>query len=207
LPTISFAYLNSYISFTHQIQAARQHIFPRLAQTLYINYRRAIQTVDANQLLVSGSLYLPGLFQTNNIVVSIAFQHRDTLGQYSFSNSFPFSRGYTVPNLRDMFKAGFNYHFPLLYPDLGIANIVYFQRVRGNVFYDYTRAEVLYRNRARVNTDFRSYGGEIYFDTKWWNNVPVSFGFRYSRLMDLDLYGGRAPDQFAFILPVNLFQR
>lgn len=207
LPTISFAYLNSYVSFTHQIQSARQHIFPRLAQTLYFNYRRAIQTVDANQALVSGSLYLPGLFPTNNIVVSLACQWRDTLNQYRFTNSFPFSRGYTVPNLRNMFKWGVNYHFPLLYADAGIANIVYFQRVRGNVFYDQTRGKVAYSNGQRIDTDFRSYGSEIFFDTKWWNNVPVSFGFRYSRLIDRDLFGGRAPDQFEFILPVNLFQR
>jgi hypothetical protein len=207
LPTVSFAYLNSYLSFSNQVQAARQHIYPRLAQTLYFNYRRAIQTVEANQALVSGMLYLPGIFPTNNLVFNVAYQWRDTLNQYRFSNSFPFSRGYTVPNLRTMFKWGANYHFPLLYPDAGVGNIVYFQRVRANVFYDHTVAKVAYSNGFRINTDFRSYGTEIFFDTKWWNNVPVSFGFRYSRLIDRDLYGGKAPDQFEFVLPVNLLPR
>jgi hypothetical protein len=84
---------------------------------------------------------------------------------------------------------------------------VYFQRVRANVFYDYTMGKVAYTNGLRINTDFRSYGSEVFFDTKWWNNVPVSFGFRYSRLMDPDLFGGRGPNWFEFILPVNLLQR
>jgi hypothetical protein len=32
-----------------------------------------------------------------------------------------------------------NYHLPLLYPDWGFGNIVYFLRVRGNAFYDFTK--------------------------------------------------------------------
>jgi hypothetical protein len=207
LPTFSFTYLNTYLSFTHQIQSARQHIYPRLAQTLYVSYRRAIQNIEANQALVSGTFYFPGVWYTHNLVFNLAWQHRDTLNQYGFSNSFPFSRGYTVPSLQHMFKWSANYHIPLLYPDAGIGNIVYFQRVRANLFYDHTVGNVLYSNRQRIDTDFRSYGCEVFFDTKWWNNEPVSFGFRYSRLMDRDLYGGRAPDQFEFVLPVNLLQR
>ncbi|HEY4151251.1 MAG TPA: hypothetical protein VGM41_20075 [Chitinophagaceae bacterium] len=204
---VSFGYLSSYLTFSNQIQAARQHIYPRLAQTLVFTYNRAVQTLDANQALLSGTFYFPGLFLNHNLVMNVAYQQRDTLREYLFSNSFPFSRGYTVPNLHTMFKWGANYHFPLFYPDLGIGNIVYFQRVRANLFYDFTVAEVEYNNGFRINTDFRSYGSEVFFDTKWWNNVPISFGFRYSRLMDPDLYGGRGPNWFEFILPVNLLQR
>ena len=48
---------------------------------------------------------------------------------------------------------------------------------------------------------------EIYFDTNWWNELPLNFGFRYSHLLDRDLYGGPGSERFEFILPVNLFQR
>lgn len=207
LSSFSFGYISSSFSFTNQVQKAHQHIYPRLAQTLLVNYRSAIYNISANQLLLSGSLYLPGLSMNHNLVVQVAYQQRDTLGEYRFSNSFPFSRGYESPNLRNMFKWGVNYHLPLVYPDAGIGNIVYLLRVRANVFYDHTIGKVAYTNGLRVNTDFRSTGTEIFFDTKWWNEFPVSFGVRYSYLLDRDLFGGTGANRFEFILPVNLFQR
>lgn len=200
-------YVNGYISFTHQLQQARQHIYPRFAQVVYLNYRNAVQTVTARQFLASGTFYFPGLAVSHNIVFSLAFQNRDTLNQYRYSNSFPFSRGYEVPNLRNMYKWGVNYHLPLAYPDFGIANIVYFQRIRANLFYDYTLGKVAYSNGARLNTSFRSTGVEIFFDTNWWNELPLNFGFRYSHLLDRDLFGATGAERFEFVLPVNLFQR
>jgi hypothetical protein len=102
-----------------------------------------------------------------------------------------------------MWKFGANYHFPLLYPDWGFANIVYFLRVRGNAFYDYSQIKSL---RTGATFGFTSMGGELYFDTKWWNEYEVSFGIRYSRLADGELLG-LAPNQWEFILPVNLLGR
>lgn len=200
-------YINSYISFTHQVQQARQHIYPHFAQSIYINYRAAVQKVNASQFLVEGTFYFPGLALSHNIVFNLAFQTRDTLNQYRYSNSFPFSRGYEVPNLRNMYKWGANYTLPLAYPDFGIANIVFFQRIRANAFFDYSAAIVAYTNGYRINTPFRSTGGEIFFDTKWWNELPLNFGFRYSRLLDRDVFGGSGSNRFEFILPVNLFQQ
>ena len=200
-------YINGYISFTHQVQQARQHIYPHFAQTIYLSYRNAVQTVTARQFLASGNFYFPGFRFSHNIVFNLAFQNRDTLDQYRYSNSFPFSRGYESPNLRNMYKWGANYHLPLAYPDFGFANIVYFQRIRANLFYDYTLGKVPYTNGARINTSFRSTGAEIFFDTKWWNELPLNFGLRYSHLLDRDLFGGTGSERFEFVLPVNLFQR
>lgn len=207
LGSFSFGYINTSFSFTNQIQKARQHIYPRLAQTLLVNYRRAVYNINANQLLLSGSIYLPGVSMNHNLVLQAAYQQRDTLGEYGFSNSFPFSRGYESSNLRNMFKWGINYHLPLAYPDAGIGNIIYLLRVRANLFYDHTVGKVAYTNGLRINTDFRSTGTEVFFDTKCWNEFPVSFGVRYSYLLDRDLFGGTGANRFEFILPVNLFQR
>jgi hypothetical protein len=101
-----------------------------------------------------------------------------------------------------MWKVGANYHFPLLYPDWGFGNIVYFQRVRGNGFYDYTQTKSL-RTGTRYN--FSTIGAEIFFDTKWWNQQAVSFGIRYSHLLDKEYRGTTNPNQWEFILPVGLF--
>src|SRR5258708_4252811 len=199
----AFAYIDPYVSFTHQVQQAPMQIYPRFAQVLSLRYSRAVTSLDANQFLASGSIYLPGLAYTHSLVLGAAFQQRDSLHNARFSNSFPFSRGYTAENFYQLWRLSANYNFPLLYPDWGIGNIVYFQRIRANCYYDYTNANDFYTNGSKYTGTFRSYGTEIFFDTKGWNQLPISFGIRYSRLIDRD-FEGRAPNQWEFILPLNL---
>ena len=201
--TRGFAYIDPFLNFSYQIQQANQQIFPRFAQTLALSYNRAVTNIRGNQFLASANFYLPGIFLTNNLVLSAAFQQRDSLDQVSFSNNFPFSRGYSAENFYRMYRFAGNYHFPLLYPDWGLGSVVYFLRIRANLYYDYTRALDFTINGARFQPEYRSYGTEIYFDTKWWNQLPISFGIRYSRLIDPD-FEGRGPNQWEFILPVNL---
>jgi len=110
------------------------------------------------------------------------------------------ARGYPDYYYTRMWNAGFNYHIPLLYPDWGFANIVYLLRLRGNFFFDYSRV----RSRTgATNTALRSTGAELYFDTKWWNQLPVSFGVRYSYLLD-QAFATSSRHVFEFIVPVDL---
>ena len=143
----------------------------------------------------------------HNIVLNGAYLRKDTVGQLNFSNGFPFSRGYTAENLHEMIKWGVNYHLPLLYPDAGFANIFYLSRVRGNLFYDHTHVNDFFSNVTRFTANFRSTGAEIFFDTKWWNEAEVSFGIRYSYLLDDDLFGGIKKYRWELILPVNLLKQ
>jgi hypothetical protein len=200
---IKFNYDEYSLSAVNQQITARQQIYPRFAQTFYARYRSIINKYTANQLLLTGSVYLPGLFTNHSLVLQAAYQQRDTMQQYSFSNSFPVSRGYPDLNFPRMWKLGVNYHFPIVYPDWGFGNIAYLLRIRGNIFYDWTETKSL---RTKNLTSFRTAGAEIYFDSKWWNQLPVSFGIRYSRLLDARL-AGRTPDQWELVLPVNLLSR
>jgi hypothetical protein len=202
----AFAYVDPYIFFSNQVQQAQMQIYPRFAQTLTLTYNRAITTFSGNQFLASGYFYLPGIAYTHSLVLSAAFQQRDSLDNIIFSNSFPFSRGYSSENFYRMFRFGGNYNFPIAYPDWGFGDIVYFLRVRANLFYDYTKALDFFTNGARFEPTYRSFGTEIYFDTKWWNQLSISFGFRYSRLLDTD-FEGRGPNQWEFILPINLLSK
>ena len=188
---------------SNQSQQAVQHIYPRFAQAAFMRYRSAINQYSANQLLLSGTIYLPGVAKNHSLVVQAAYQRRDTLQQYYFSNSFSFSRGYTAIDFPRMWKWGINYHFPMVYPDAGFGNLFYLLRIRGNLYYDHTEGRSLQSGRIYA---FRTAGAEIYFDSKWWNQQPFSFGFRYSRLLDTDM-AGRDPNQWALVLPVNLIGR
>ncbi|MGK2861866.1 MAG: TolB family protein, partial [Chitinophagaceae bacterium] len=199
----NFSYLSHRLSFSQQIESALQHIYPRLGYAVSGRYNHAITKYDSWHLLGNTSLFLPGFASTHSFVLTGAFQGRDTLDAL-FGNQFSYSRGYNEGNFSRMWRASANYHFPLLYPDWGFGNILYFQRLRANAFFDFTR--VYSRNKA-VTADQRSAGGEIYFDTKWWNQYELTFGFRISRLLDDDLFSKSKQTVFEFILPVSILPR
>ena len=52
---------------------------------------------------------------------------------------------------------------------------------------------------------FRTAGTELFFDTRWWNQQPVTLGIRYCRLLDREFSGPTNRNVWEIILPVNLF--
>lgn len=204
LGSTSFSYLLHTFSWTQQVQRAVQHIYPRFAYSLSANHRHAVTSVKGYQFLGNASLYVPGILSNHNLVFTGSFQQRDTLGQVAFSDRFAYSRGYTGRYFSRMWRLSANYHFPLLYPDWGFGNIVYIQRIRGNAFYDFTK---VYSKNKALTRDQRSVGGEIFFDTKWWNQYPVTFGIRVSHLLDPDQFDGWQGTLFEFVLPVSIIPR
>ncbi|MCO5236097.1 MAG: hypothetical protein M9933_07475 [Chitinophagaceae bacterium] len=197
-------YMQYSLNWGSQTQKAIQHIYPHFAQSFLLRYRHLATQQKAQQLLVSGSLYFPGVGINHSLVLSGAYQWRDTADRYRFSNNFPFARGYNGIDASRMWKGSINYHFPLVYPDWGFAQLVYFSRLRANLFFDYAGT----KSRQRPGFySFRSTGAELYFDTKWWNQQPVSFGIRYSRLLDSNLGGAGGVNIWEFILPVDLLSK
>jgi hypothetical protein len=200
-------YANAFLSFSNARRLAKQHINPRWAQAFSLSYRDAFTYKDSHKFVGSAALYFPGLFVNHSLVLTGAYQKRDTLPDL-FSNTFSYARGYEALSTRRMYKVGVNYHFPICYPDWGISGIVYILRIRANAFYDYNnaRARLLYSNGTNVLTDVinRSTGGEIYFDTKVWNSLPVSIGVRYARLLDTDLLNPGVKNRWEIIIPIGL---
>ncbi len=192
-----FGYVQLQLNYSQYIQQALQHINPHFGQSILLQYRTGS---TAHQLLANGYFYFPGLSKTHSTVINIAYQQRDTSGKYYYDNDFPFSRGYSAVDYPRLYKAAINYNFPLAYPDRGFDNVVYFLRIRANLFYDYTQAKSLRTGNKYI---FTSTGAEIFFDTKWWNEQPVSFGIRYSRLLNADIEGRNA-NQWQIVLPLNL---
>ena len=204
---VSYSYISNFFTLRNQVQKAKQNIYPRFAQSISLSYKKALTKYDGSQFVANGSLFVPGILTNHNIVVNAAYLRKDTIGQINFSSGFPFSRGYQAGNLHEMIKWGINYHLPLLYPDAGVANIVYLLRLRTDLFYDHTHVNDFLSNGRPFSANFRSTGAEIYFDTKWWNEAAVTFGIRYSYLLDNDLFGAVGKNRWEFILPVNLFHQ
>jgi hypothetical protein len=198
----AYRYLQWNMQWSMQSQQARQHIFPRFAHVLSLQFRNGIGELEAKQFLGSASLYLPGFHPNHNLVFGASYQARDTLGQYFFTNNFALSRGYPGLDYPRMARLSANYHFPLFYPDFGFGNVIYFLRVRANTWFDATGLKSL---RSGTTTLLRSTGVEIYFDTRFWNEQAISFGVRYSRLLDADEFANPlGKNQWEIILPLNL---
>lgn len=206
LKNFSYSYLGHYLSYFHQSQQALAQVLPRYGQSFFVNYSYGVSGVSANQINATARLYFPGFGVTHSLNVALAISAKDSLKQVSFSNSFPFARGYLGANLYRMYGLQTNYQLPLFYPEFGLANIVYWLRTRSNIFFDYTSVQNFNSQQQKVNHAFRSAGLEVFFDTRWWNQVPVSFGLRYTRLLDADIYGGSGFNRFEIILPVNLLK-
>lgn len=200
----SLSYLQYSMGWSQQVQRAVQDFYPRMGYAVSSSFRHAISRYTARQFFTNGTIYLPGFLATHNIVLTGAFQEIDTLRQLTFSNRLAYSRGYTGRYFSRMWRISGNYHLPLLYPDWGFANILYLQRVRANFFYDFTK---VYSRDKTQTRDQRSVGGEVYIDTKWWNQYPLTFGFRYSRLLDQDQFDGYKGNFYEFILPVSIIPR
>lgn len=201
--TVQFSYLIHQLSWSQYIQTAAQHIYPRLGYAVGAQYRHAISSYTSWQPVVNATVYLPGFQKSHSIVVSGAYQETDTTYAL-FGNRMPYSRGYEAPYFARMWRIGSNYHFPIVYPDWGFGNILYLQRIRGNVFYDITR---VYNKQKQPFAWQRSTGAEVFIDTKWWNQHPLTFGFRTSYLLDTDFYYPNRKVVFEFIMPVSILPR
>lgn len=200
----NFSYLSHRLTFSQQIETAVQHIYPHLGYSISARHSHAITKYKSWQFIGGAFFYLPGFASTHNIILSGALQERDSLNDASFGNQFSYSRGYNEANFSRMWRTSVNYHFPLWHPDWGFASILYLQRIRANGFYDFSK---VFSNDKKNTADQRSVGGEIYLDTKWWNQYELTFGFRVSRLLDNDLFTRSKGTVYEFILPVSILPR
>lgn len=196
-------YGSSFFSFSNQSRVAIQNINPQWAQSLNVSYRDAFNFKASHKFVGLASFYFPGLFTNHSLVLNAAIQKRDTLSDL-FSNNFSYSRGYDALSTRSMYRLGVNYQLPLFYPDWGFGNMVFFQRIRANVFYDHTIATARFTDGSLRDIKNRSVGTEIYFDTKLWNALPATVGIRFSHLMDINYRNPSLKNRWEIVIPFNL---
>ncbi|WP_147243504.1 TolB-like translocation protein [Chitinophaga flava] len=192
-------YLSNHIVFSNMRIKARQNIFSHFGQYIAIQYNHSLGDPFAEQFYGRLDQYLPGLWQNHNLVLQAAYQQRDQQFNYSFTDNFVYARGYNTPFYDRIYKLGANYHLPLAYPDWGFAQILYFNRIRGNLFYDYSIAHDFI---AKKDNRYTSAGAELFLDTRIGNTLPFTCGVRFSHLFDKDP-SDNAQNRVDFILPLQ----
>lgn len=198
----SLKYSTFFLQAFHASQQAVQQINPRWAQSMSLSFRQAHTFVESWKFVANSRWYFPGLHRNHSVVIDVNYQRRDTMRDL-FSNTFNYARGYLALSTRQMQHVGVNYHVPLAYPEVGLGNIAFVQRVRANLFFDYTRARARVQGILR-DIDNRSAGAEIYLDGKIWNALPASIGVRYSYLLDTDLRAPNTVNRWEVIIPINI---
>ncbi|MFT4093449.1 MAG: hypothetical protein QM640_07400 [Niabella sp.] len=197
---LRFSYLAHGISWAQQVPAATQDIYPRLGYSVNTQFRHALNQYKSWQAFSKLNCYLPGFMPAHSIVLSGAAQYSGS-AERIFGSKLAFARGVTAADSAGAYTIGTSYHFPICYPDFGFANLLYLQRIRAAVFYDYSLA---FNKNATSRAAFRSAGTEIYFDTKWWNSYSLTLGFRMGSILTS---GPGQKSFFEFILPTSLITR
>ncbi|TXF88295.1 hypothetical protein FUA23_15050 [Neolewinella aurantiaca] len=187
---LSFSVSGSYLHRT-----AYQQVQPRAGVAARLAYASVLSGTDGSRLLFQSSLYLPGLFPTHGFKLDFDVQAENSANTYSYPNAFNYARGYGRSINDRVVRIGANYQLPLAYPDFGIAGITYFQRIRLNAFYDYSRLAI--EDVTLTRPDVSSVGGQLYFDNVWLNSALITVGVQVAYLPDA--FPGQAKTDFRLL--------
>jgi hypothetical protein len=198
------------MNFINRRLKARQNIFPSYSQFLFFRYRQSVDGDANRQIFADSEWTFPGLFRNHNTVVQASWQQENRDAAFSYVDNFFYPRGYDRPYYIDqsgriifydhIYKTGINYHFPLLYPDLGLAGILYIYRLRFNAFFDHARAFY-----GQLSQDYNSAGAELALDTRFMNAYDLSFGLRYSYLLNVNPLDPDRTALWEFFIPLLRF--
>ena len=140
-------------------------------------------------LAARGFFYFPGFVRHHGILIEAGWEQQYA-GNYFFSSQMFFPRGYSAVSFDRFTKVGWNYAFPVAYPDVHLLGAAQVQRLRANLFHDYGRGELLpstaFPATARRAFTYNASGLELMADTRWWQiPAPVGIGLRASYLHEL----------------------
>jgi len=119
----------------------------------------------------------PGLVRHHSFQLRGNYQQQK-ISNYIFGSPLRFPRGYDYRTNDAFYSFTTQYAFPIWYPDLALGPFLNFQRLKGNLFYDYGQSE--YRNQV---SPYRSVGLELSTDFNFMRlNLLLDAGVRISYL-------------------------
>ncbi|QMU31106.1 TolB-like translocation protein [Adhaeribacter radiodurans] len=172
------------LAYNRVFTTSKRDLAGRFEQRLAVNYFHTPLKGDYQGSLLAASVRLafPGLFKHHSFQIGGNYQQQG-VENYRFASTLVFPRGYSYRSHQN-FSSGFvQYKLPLWYPDLALGPILYFQRLKGNVFFDYGRG---WSNRNVYQSDkrYQSVGAELSTDFNFMrlNSVLLTLGVRFSYL-------------------------
>ncbi len=200
----TLSYSGQLYAFRHQ---ATQDINPKFGYFIYALYQHTPfnTNIYGHQFSAIASGYLPGIFKHHslNLKAGIELQRNDynNSDYYWFNSPQAFPRGYDYTAFDKMISFQANYSFPVWYPDFNIGSIVYFKRLRANVFYDFADLNGIITNST---TSYQSTGLEIFLQLYIFRlQEPIEIGGRISYLLNRNLFTQKSfvPEFIALSIP------
>lgn len=161
-----------------QYKSARD-LEPAFGQTIEFDFRHTPfgQPDMGSIAAVTSRFYFPGFFRHHSFNFYAGYQQYKPYSSvaYSYSDFIRVPRGYSGISHEQMFTTQFNYAFPVCYPDLSLGSLVYFKRLKMNLFYDYTQG-----HDQGVDACYSSAGTEVTADFHLLRFIaPITCGARF----------------------------
>ena len=193
-----FAYLSHGFVFQNTKRKAYQHAIPQFGQRIQASFAHGIDSLSVNQFSVISDFSFPGLSSNHVFIFQVDYVREDAENGVTLGEPFQTSRGFSYFENDEAIRFGINYHFPLLYPDAGVAGIAFLKRIRMKPFFDHAIVRI---NNSHFN--FSSVGTELHFDLNVFNVQPVSFGLRWSYALDAPETLVQNKNTFEFFIPFD----
>lgn len=156
------------LTYTDNVRMAVRDLLPRWGYALRFTTVNAPFRDGFGRLYsLFGRLYMPGAARHHSLMLRGNLQ-RQSDSDYNFFYKELYPRGAVYDRMGTHYAAlSADYQLPVWYPDGGISSILYFSRVRMNLYYDFARfREVAKGERGPVfgMRSVSSFGGEIILD-------------------------------------------
>ncbi len=201
---------NSYRLYGYNyLKLAYRDFLPKWGQTIDLRYasNRFSGKEQGSIYSLRMTFYLPGLMTNHSLKLSAGIEKRNNVKRMFYYNSLDFPRGYSssivLPLAENLQSISGEYSLPIWYPDINISSIIYFKRLRGSLFYDYSHAKIFNTESFDFNKDydmFTSTGGSLVMDLHFLRiRFPISLGVEYAYLPMLNR------NEFSMIFNINVF--
>lgn len=182
-----FQYMLSEINFYNYRRMAKQDILPRWGYRVRLQHMFSPFNSENYGHIYAARLttYFPGLVRGDGLMLRLAYQYQELDGKHLYlpKKIINEPRGYDyLYSTRQLMGFQADYSFKLFHPEFGIGSLLYIQRVRSNLFYDF------FRNQARAQgawTRQSSVGLDVIMDCNILQaNFPISLGARVVKPID-----------------------
>lgn len=139
------------------------------------------------------TVYLPGIVKNHGLKLKTEWQNQK-VDSYYMQNHLSLPRGYQQAIFIDMKKISADYNFPIAYPDLSIASLLYLKRIRGNFYIDYMKGIKEYTSATETSKPLYplSQGLELLADYHIFRFIfEISTGMRLVYLPHEDIFGAQ----------------
>lgn len=183
----NFQYLLSELRFYNYRKRARRDILPRWGYQMRLQHLFSPFNSENYGHIYAARLtgYLPGLVRGDGLMTRLTCQYQELDGRrlYLPEQIVSAPRGYSYQYAtRRLMGVQADYSFKLFDPDFSVGPLLYIQRVRSNIFYDFFRNEA---GRSAPWTTRRSFGVDLILDCNLLQaNFPTSLGARIVKPVD-----------------------